>query len=60
MPLRDHFRPPLNNRRHGEGFHGQWPAMLVLSLAPQLPSRSFAEPHVHLGSERASGEEVDE
>ena len=24
MPLLDHFHPPLQGRRHGEGFHGWW------------------------------------
>jgi hypothetical protein len=49
MPLRDHFRPPLDDLRHWEGFHGQWPAMLVLALLPKLPKRYFAEPRVHPG-----------
>lgn len=49
MPLRDHFRSPLDDRRHWEGFHGQWPAMMVLSLLGKLPSRYFAEPRVHPG-----------
>jgi hypothetical protein len=49
MPLRDHFRPPLYNRRHWEGFHGQWPAMLVMALNRKLPPRYIAEPRVHLG-----------
>lgn len=29
MPLRDHFRPPLDNKRHWEGFHATWPVMIV-------------------------------
>ena len=49
MPLRDHFRPPLERRRHWEGFHAQWPAMMVLALSPKLPHRYIAEPRVHLG-----------
>jgi hypothetical protein len=49
MPLRDHFRPPLERRRHWEGFHAQWPAMIVLALAPKLPRRYVAEPRVRLG-----------
>src|SRR5438270_3849668 len=53
MPLRDHFRSPLDDQRHWEGFHGQWPAMLVLDLARRLPRRYFAEPRVH---PRASAE----
>ena len=50
MPLRDHFRPPLSDRRSWEGFHGQWPAMIVIGLNRKLPQRYFAEPQVHLGS----------
>jgi hypothetical protein len=49
MPLRDHFRSPLDDRRHWEGFHGQWPAMMVLALGGKLPRRYFAEPRVHPG-----------
>lgn len=44
MPLRAHFRPPLDNLRHWEGFHATWPVMIVASLKPHLPSRFFAEP----------------
>lgn len=50
MPLRDHFRPPLSERRSWEGFHGQWPAMIVLALNRKLPQRYVAEPQVHLGT----------
>jgi hypothetical protein len=50
MPLRDHFRPPLDNKKSWEGFHGQWPAMIVLGLARLLPQRYDAEPRVHFGS----------
>src|SRR5262245_28149285 len=50
MPLRDHFRPPLHSRRHWEGMHGQWPAMIVADLTQRLPQRYFAEPRVHPGS----------
>src|SRR5688500_18540061 len=50
MPLRDHFRPPLDDLRHWEGFHGQWPAMMVLALTQRLPRRYFAEPRVHSGA----------
>ncbi len=49
VPLRDHFRSPLDDLRHWEGFHGQWPAMIVLALLRQLPQRYFAEPRVHPG-----------
>jgi hypothetical protein len=29
MPLRDHFRPPVDTLASWEGFHGQWPAVIV-------------------------------
>jgi hypothetical protein len=48
MPLRDHFRPPLDNLSSWEGFHGGWPMMIVANLAPKLPPRYVAEPRVHL------------
>jgi hypothetical protein len=47
MPLRDHFRPPLDDMRHWEGLHGGWPVMIVASLRRKLPHRYFAEPRVH-------------
>jgi Protein of unknown function (DUF4058) len=49
MPLRDHFRPPVSKRASWEGFHGQWPAMIVQHLTQVLPERYVAEPRVHLG-----------
>jgi hypothetical protein len=50
MPLRDHFRPPLDNITSWEGFHGQWPAMIVQQSNARLPRDYVAEPRVHLGS----------
>src|SRR5437764_14653487 len=50
MPLRDHFRPPLDDLTSWEGFHGGWPMMIVQSLARKLPRQYVASPHVHLGS----------
>jgi len=50
MPLRDHFRPPLDDRTSWDGFHGQWPAMITLELSRKLPRRYVAAPHVPLGS----------
>lgn len=50
MPLRDHFRPPLADRRSWEGFHGCWPAMIVDGLNRWMPQHYVAEPQVHLGS----------
>ena len=50
MPLRDHFRPPLDNRRSWDELHGQWPAMIVIGLNAKLPRRYVAAPTVHLSS----------
>jgi hypothetical protein len=50
MPLRDHFRPPLDDMRHWEGFHATWPVMLVALLRRHLPAGFFAEPRVHSGA----------
>jgi hypothetical protein len=50
MPLRDHFRPPLDDLRHWEGFHATWPVMIVALLRHKLPRRYFAKPRVHSGS----------
>ncbi len=49
MPLRDHFRPPVSKLASWEGFHGQWPAMIVQQLNLVLPDGYTAEPRVHLG-----------
>ena len=50
MPLGDHFRPPLDDITSWEGFHGQWPAMIVQQLNAKLPRGYVAEPRVLLGS----------
>jgi hypothetical protein len=47
MPLRDHFRSPLNDRRSWDELHGQWPAMIVQSLYRLLPEGYVAAPTVH-------------
>jgi hypothetical protein len=44
MPLLDHFHPPLQGRRHWEGFHGWWAAAIAGSLNDHLlPPGYFAE-----------------
>jgi Protein of unknown function (DUF4058) len=48
MPLRDHFRPPLDNIASWEGLQGQWPAIIVQHLRPKLPTGFVCEPRVHL------------
>ncbi len=50
MPLRDHFHPPLAQRRTWQGVHGGWPMVMVQMLSRKLPARYVAEPQVHLGS----------
>lgn len=36
MPLRDHFRPPLDEIASWEGFHGGWPMVIVQQLRKVL------------------------
>jgi hypothetical protein len=50
MPLRDHFRSPLDDTHHWEGFHATWPVMIVARLRHLLPPGYLAEPRVHLGT----------
>src|SRR5438128_868766 len=50
MPLRDHFRPPLDDLTSWEGFHGGWPMMIVQALQRRLPRRYVAAPRVHSGA----------
>jgi hypothetical protein len=50
MPLRDHFRPPLDDITAWEGFHGGWPMVIVQQLGKLLPARYVAAPRVHSGS----------
>jgi hypothetical protein len=47
MPLRDHFRPPLDDVKSWEELHGGWPMMLVAALSSKLPPGSVAGPRVH-------------
>ena len=50
MPLRDHFRPPVDNIASWEGFHGGWPMVIVQHLYGLLPDGYVAAPGVHLGT----------
>lgn len=50
MPLRDHFRPPVETRHSWDELHGGWPMMIVQQLYPQLPAGFVAVPSVHLGA----------
>jgi hypothetical protein len=48
MPLRDHFRPPLDAPPGWEGLFGGWPATIVVALSRRLPQEYVAYPLVHL------------
>lgn len=50
MPLRDHFHPPLDNKRSWNELHCAWPTVIVMALNKQLPPRYVAAPQVHLGA----------
>ncbi len=50
MPLRDHFRPPVDDVHSWDELHGMWPAMIVQKLIEFLPEPYFAAPGVHLGT----------
>jgi hypothetical protein len=50
MPLRDHFRPPLDDVHSWDELHGGWPMMIVKQLGTVLPEPYFAAPGVHLGT----------
>ena len=60
MPLRDHFRPPLADRRSWDGVLGGWPMMIVEGLHRRLPPRYVAGPQIHLGSAIESDVATDE
>ncbi len=49
MPLRDHFRSPVNDKHSWDEVHGGWPMMLVQQLFGILPAGYSASPRVHLG-----------
>src|SRR5438034_6037865 len=50
MPLRDHFRAPLDKQRKWEGMHHEWASTIVRHLNAALPQRYYAEPRAHLGT----------
>jgi len=58
MPLRDHFRPPLDDSRSWDELHGAWPTVIVMALNPKLPPRYVAAPRVHLGPQEQDEYEV--
>src|SRR3954465_11523495 len=50
MPLRDHFRPPVERCHSWDELHGGWPMVIVQKLFPVLPDGFVAAPGVHLGA----------
>src|SRR5437879_1313681 len=50
MPLRDHFRPPVEEKHSWDELHGGWPMVIVQQLYPILPEGFVAAPSVHLGT----------
>ncbi|MSR51758.1 MAG: DUF4058 family protein [Gemmataceae bacterium] len=51
MPLRDHFRPPVDLKSSWEALHAGWPAVIVQQLKKQLPDGFVAAPGVHRGTQ---------
>ncbi len=50
MPLRDHFRSPVDDVHSWDELHGLWPAVIVQKLIEVLPEPYFAAPGVDLGT----------
>lgn len=50
MPLRDHFRSPVNDTHSWDEVLGQWPGEIVRHLTTILPAGFRAAPKVHLGT----------
>ncbi len=50
MPLRDHFRSPIDDRHSWDEIHGGWPMELVRQIRELLPHGYRAVPQIHLGS----------
>ncbi len=50
MPLRDHFRSPVNDLHSWDELHGVWPTFIVMALKPRLPRGYIATARVHLAS----------
>jgi hypothetical protein len=48
MPLRDHFRAPLDLKHSWDELHGGWPMVIVQHLFTRLPKGYMAAPGVHL------------
>ena len=51
MPLRDHFREPIDPRADWQSFHHRWANAIADALDALLPPRYFARVEVNLGRE---------
>jgi hypothetical protein len=63
MPLRDHFRSPVNDRHTWDALHAMWPGNIVRQLFDILPAGYVSAPGVHFGKDfeiDVSAFEVDE
>ena len=59
MPLRDHFRPPLADKRSWDELHGGWPmCSLPLSRAPALRCRPHPPRDTIRGTSRVPDQQV--
>jgi hypothetical protein len=50
MPLRDHFRAPIEDKHSWDELYGMCPAVIIQQLFPLLPEGYLAAPRVHLGA----------
>jgi hypothetical protein len=51
MPLRDHSRPPVDDKHAWNELHAGWPMMIVQQLYRILPEGFVSAPSVQLGAE---------
>ena len=56
MPLRDHFRPPLSDRREWGGLCCGWPAMMLVELNRHLPQKYSGGPRLFSGGSTAESD----
>lgn len=52
MPLRDHFRPPVENRHSWDELHGGWPMVIVQQLFTRNSWNSSEATTRHWGHRR--------
>jgi|GEM_PF-2773281 len=50
MPIRDHFRAPVESQHSWVEPHGMWPAVIVQQIFPPLPEGHIAAPGVRCGA----------